>query len=243
MKSTASPCFNKFSAPSARRKAFTLIEVLGAAAIVAILLALLFPAFNEMRISAQKAGTITKMRNLHTAFLGYAADRDGRIPPAYSSAQDEYGKTYGSWMHYLNTGGYIQPPSPNVTQDLRFSCKRQLSQFTPTSGDLRTLAMNDRIGDHPTYSPQGARRMTLVVKPSATALLLNGPWDGAQIDTVTKENYVDLMKSAPPFHDSVLVLFIDGHVEVRPLDTIPRQIGETAELDGYNFWRGGVRNP
>jgi len=95
--------------PFGHRKAFTLIEVLGAAAIVAILLALLFPVFGVMRVSAQKADTIVKMRQLHTAFLGFAADRDGQIPPAYSSGKDEYGKTYGTWSHYLNAGGHIRP--------------------------------------------------------------------------------------------------------------------------------------
>lgn len=243
MNPQASSSFRKSSARSASSKAFTLIELLGTGVIIAILLALLFPVFGEMRVNAQKADTIGKMRQLHTAFLGLAADREGRIPPAYSSSKDEYGKTYGSWSHYLNAGGYIQPASTNEKEDPRFSCKRQLSQFKPTDGDYRTFAMNDRIGDHPTYSPQGARRMLQVVKPSATALLLNGPWDGVHFDIVTKENYVDLMKSITPFRDSVAVLFIDGHVEVRPLDTIPRQIAETADKDGYNFWRGGVRNP
>lgn len=224
-------------------KAFTLLELLGVVTIALVLIGLLFPLVGEMRTSAQKADTISKLRQLHLAFVNYAADREGRIPPSYSSEKDEAGKTYGSWNHYLNTYGYIQPPSENEKLDKRFSCKRQLAQFTPTDGDLRTIAMNDRIGDHPTYHPHGARRMTQVANPTATALLMNGPWDGTHFDIVTKENYVDLMRSCTPFKDATAVLFVDGHVELRSLESIPRQISETAEKDGFNFWRGGIRTP
>lgn len=230
----------------------TMLELLVAIAVVAILAGLLVPIFGRARVSGQQAETTAKMRTAYQAILQHVNDYDGLLPVGWSEGSDPRGRTYGTWMFQLNRDGYLDPPSENLAMDSRFACDRQLSQQQPLVDDIRTLAMNNRIGprprnttpDDPERDPQGPHRMIEFDRPSRTALLMNGNWTGTRYTTsVLPASYVDRMRGRTPFGDSVLVLFLDGHTELRPLQTIPTTIRENDSLDGYYFWLGGRRNP
>ncbi len=76
--------------PRHRISAFSLIEILACAAIVAVLAAVLFPTLQSARLSAQTAKNISNLRAIQSANIAYASDHDGRFVP--SSSWDSEGK-------------------------------------------------------------------------------------------------------------------------------------------------------
>ena len=64
------------------QRGFTLIELLVVITIIAILAALLFPVFAQARSKAMQIVCLSNVRQLALAFLMYADDYDGSLPPA-----------------------------------------------------------------------------------------------------------------------------------------------------------------
>lgn len=64
-----------------KRKGFTLIELLVVIAIIAILAAILFPVFARAREKARQATCTSNLKQLGLAFVQYAQDYDGILPP------------------------------------------------------------------------------------------------------------------------------------------------------------------
>lgn len=66
------------------KKGFTLIELLVVIAIIAILAAILFPAFQRAKVTAVRASCLSNMRQLGQSIIAYATDYDD-TPPLVSS--------------------------------------------------------------------------------------------------------------------------------------------------------------
>src|SRR4028119_969674 len=60
----------------ASRAGFTLIELLVVIAIIAILAAILFPAFAQAREKARQASCVSNLKQIANAYLMYAQDYD-----------------------------------------------------------------------------------------------------------------------------------------------------------------------
>ncbi len=78
--------------------AFTLIELLVVIGIIALLAALLFPAFEAVRDEGKKAGCIANLRQIGVGIGAYAGDNDGQIPygpkaPPFTSPANLYPAT------------------------------------------------------------------------------------------------------------------------------------------------------
>ena len=124
---TASPP-SKFSD---RRKGFTLIELLVVIAIIAILAAILTPAIQQARESANAAGCLFNLRKIGTGLRGYLNDNDNWTPPyaqtysvrrsvlqpdgvRYRQYRKEWSQTgwfkSGPYQHwYRDGGGFLSP--------------------------------------------------------------------------------------------------------------------------------------
>jgi prepilin-type N-terminal cleavage/methylation domain-containing protein len=66
--------------PSGRRRAFTLIELLVVIAIIAVLAAILFPAFVQVRHRSKNAVCVSNLRQLGMVLTTYAEDNNDRMP-------------------------------------------------------------------------------------------------------------------------------------------------------------------
>jgi prepilin-type N-terminal cleavage/methylation domain-containing protein len=85
--------------PPRPRSGFTLIELLTVIAIIAILMALLFPAISPTKLNALKAKAAGDIRNLVTAVTAYHADYGVYpIDPALGQRDIEYGAP-GTSLH------------------------------------------------------------------------------------------------------------------------------------------------
>ncbi|NLX04403.1 MAG: DUF1559 domain-containing protein [Phycisphaerae bacterium] len=66
-----------------RQRSFTLIELLVVVAIIAVLVAMLLPALQAARESARGVLCLNNERQQHSAFMAYASDFSGLLPPRW----------------------------------------------------------------------------------------------------------------------------------------------------------------
>ena len=85
------------------KSAFTLVELLVTIAVIAILAALILPAFNSARESANSAICISNLRSLGVATVSYINDHNGTIPPAY----DSDARTLSIWSRAAGGDQYL----------------------------------------------------------------------------------------------------------------------------------------
>ncbi len=115
------------------RRAFTLIELLVVISVIAILSAILFPAFVAAKGAAYQMVAISNVRQLGEAASQYAADSDEQHMPAMGV--DDRG--FYSWF------GRLTPTGTDDTQSLlhNYRGKRKLS-------DPQAPKAKDYFGDH-----------------------------------------------------------------------------------------------
>ncbi len=111
---------------SSGRRAFTLVEMLIVISIIAILSAILFPAFTRARESARKASCQSNMKQVALGFAQYEQDYDERLPGAWALAGGE-GQPNG-WTFYSH-----------------FDAVGKDSVFAPALGSLQPYLKNGRM--------------------------------------------------------------------------------------------------
>jgi prepilin-type N-terminal cleavage/methylation domain-containing protein len=80
------------------KRAFTLIELLVVIAIIAILAAILFPAFAQAKESAKKIVDLSNLKQIGTSTVLYLSDWDDMFPLGITSApNDPSGWSWGQW--------------------------------------------------------------------------------------------------------------------------------------------------
>jgi prepilin-type N-terminal cleavage/methylation domain-containing protein/prepilin-type processing-associated H-X9-DG protein len=73
-----------------RHAAFTLIELLVTIAIIALLVAMAFPATQAAIQHAHCSGCAARMRSLGVAFVSYSNDNDGQLPGRVTGSNDKW---------------------------------------------------------------------------------------------------------------------------------------------------------
>lgn len=91
------------------RSAFTLVELLAVIAIVAVLMALIFPLLGKMVERSLQAKCAANLKNIYVAWGSYAADNAGRLAPAVTGQgpwyEDYWTKSLGPYLGFSKTLG------------------------------------------------------------------------------------------------------------------------------------------
>lgn len=81
------------------RRAFTLIELLGVIAIIAILAAMLLPALGQVKVTAHRVHCMKNLKQLQFAWEMYASDQNDTVPiNEWISGSNGFESANGSWV-------------------------------------------------------------------------------------------------------------------------------------------------
>ena len=121
-------CRNAAHKRGFNQKGFTLIELLVVIAIIAILAAILFPAFAKARESARRISCVNNLKQIGMGFMQYAVEYDEKFPA----------RVFGSV-------GWMQQLDPYIKSYQVFQCP---SESTPQSGWIQHAWWEQQQVDH-----------------------------------------------------------------------------------------------
>jgi prepilin-type N-terminal cleavage/methylation domain-containing protein/prepilin-type processing-associated H-X9-DG protein len=181
-----------------RRSGFTLIELLVVIAIIAILAAILFPVFAQVREKARQTSCLSNLKQLGTAMQMYATDHDGLYTPVVGRQPGEQFVYQWSWLHRIepyvkNLQIFIDPSSSNKSVEWKEKLDILASYAYPPSARVEGygaielnagpfgVALWEGIGgfyggelgmfqeEQPSYGE------TQIARPADTVILCDGP--------------------------------------------------------------------
>lgn len=149
---------------TASRRAFTLIELLSAVVIVAILCALMIGGMSRMRLSTQSTKCMNNQRQIVAGCLLYAADHNNQLPPFGNSSNFDFGR---SWVVIVSK--YLNLPPDQIVTVTAYRCPRADTEAFGTYGVNYGWLGNTPFG----YENEiGSRRVNEI--PASTMLCADG---------------------------------------------------------------------
>ncbi len=217
--------------------AFTLVELLVVIGIIALLVAILLPALNRARESAQRVACMSNLRQIGIAMTMYHVDSRDRMIPIYWMGTNPHYTWRGKLLPYLGNesmevfrcpskgepGASVAVDLPRGVAPHSYGINRVLDLHYMGSGEIKTSSN---------------RRLSEVREPAATIVVGDLGWPanptappeewGRDIGTASwgymrmpsdplYRNVADAWNLYPRHSKKVNVLFYDGHVETRAI--------------------------
>jgi len=193
--------FSLYSHRTTSRRAFTLIELLVVIAIIALLAAILFPAFSRARESARRTSCLSNERQLGMAFQQYFQDYDERFPLLGKKlGSDAVAPVETSWVYtmqaYIKSSQLLRCPSDTTT-----SWAANSDWNTPTITGRRTsYTLNGYFVEGNSKPEQGGNfpHIASVQKPASVIMLAESAEKKASDGTPFTGNYFHAHVYNPP---------------------------------------------
>ena len=223
---------------SASTRGFSLTELLVVLAIVGVLAWLVIPVIGRMRTFSQQTVCTSNLRTLHLASMDYASDYNGRFPVAKNPYTNYAIELACNGYLGLSGAGYWERLDTWVGLGQRrepfclWCPSTERAQPRPTF-NLATYCMNVNVGgtgdNWPIQPPVSTSTTLTVTTPAQTALFMDGCFrDGGYLVWVGEPGCMPAPVHPPNLYKqtnnpsrSVNVVFVDGHVELRPIGKIP----------------------
>ena len=219
---------------SSKKRGFTLIELLVVIAIIAILAAILFPAFAKARESARRISCVNNLKQIGTGIMQYSQEYDEKLPP--SAYEDLVPPT---WHEII---------LPYTSDPAIYRCPSNTSDNYASSVPAKKFIMHYRANG----GPETPTDFGLAIPAGVTRPMNASPQGGgysiggvslAKIKAPSQcilihENKSDVERTWPDSWDTTYIdfqghlgttnfLFADGHVKsMRP----------TLTVQGTNMW-------
>ena len=146
------------------RQAFTLIELLVVIAIIAILAAILFPVYAQMKEKARRVACLSNLKQLGLAIVTYTDDSDQRLPACRGWRSDAgdvnvYPCRFGNitttidqlLMPYVKNRGLFVCPNGTSAQEQQLNSYQWMCRGDLPTRDICGYAMGQL--KHPTEKP------------------------------------------------------------------------------------------
>lgn len=203
------------------RRAFSLVEMLVVIAIIAVLVALLFPAMNSAKARTQRITCSNNLRQINLGVRMYSddsADKTPRTPGTASSPGLNWSGYKDVMKNYVGVNGSSSP------RDVLFACPADRFHYNMAgSFEYVPKGMHEEGPDYMSYGFNGGnartnsnapgiagRLLTSIKEPVKTVLVAEGP---AFIPYSWHQPGKPAPNGAPMFDDAKnVVSFVDGHV-------------------------------
>lgn len=190
----------------AQRRGFTLIEMLAAFALIAMLVLITIPAIDSLRSKSQTSQSLSNLRSIGAALLNYAATNGGTLP------------VQNWWSNNCAPAALSGGGSPNA---LGYLVAEGHFGSTALTGSAKPQVL--RCPKNPRYFEQNGNWASYVYEspysmpngatdPNRNQVQYLSPNMAVAVDTT------QVFSNNPPPHDGdkTAVLYGDGHVELRP---------------------------
>lgn len=240
------------------RQGFTLIELLVVIAIIAILAAILFPAFARARENARRASCQSNLKQMSLGIMQYTQDYDERFPTSYDLASFTVSPpTYVAVQDSnisMPSRNYYMAENPEVNgnnrtwMDLIFPYVKNLQIFRcpSVSYDIigaanrkahygYSVALSGHVEYGVTYGRGANTSVSMAGIQTPTKLLMFADFQSSRVlyNTFFLPQLNDpASKIATPHFDGSNVAFADGHVKWYTRSTLRSQAASAVS----EFW-------
>ena len=224
---------------SSRQKAFTLIELLVVIAIIAILAAILFPAFARARENARRASCQSNFKQLMLGLVQYTQDYDDRLP----NVSDDVAAipTTGNWTSYFGTPVVFDPSKGSIFPYLKsaqiFVC--------PSDSKGQTQGQSYAINSCLTPGGQDANKLrygqSLAAFEETTKWMALGE-EGNPLDSSASTDdgflYTNINDFTARHLEGSNIAFLDGHVKWFRVEKIKSDHYQTGGITPFSTAAG-----
>lgn len=205
----------------ARSCGFTLVEMLAVVSIIAVLIALAYPAVVSMRAKSDSVKTISQLRHIGNLFSLYVNENNGYAPPTLTILDTGARRTWRYHLMKMYTGEFSHTPA-----HLQATAASDYPFWSPTY--VRQYGRTDHIQGYGSFSmnayfrdPRRIHGYRSNVTGSSEPLVVDGT--PANLANTPVGASVNLFSMTPSIHGGVAdyypdgrvhALFLDGHVRI-----------------------------